>query len=223
MFVTKPILLHAAQNITLTFPDGGGSIEIVSHHKHHGVVVDCRIRWDHHVNYNICRRSSSNMGIIRSHCSHLPVKYRRLFYTAYILPILLYSCTDWTNINSTLSKQLETHHRFLLSTLFSQDSFVSNKALYKITSARLLISHRHRLLCILVHIIKLGLLPSHKGQYNLFHSGQHLSTRNSVVLHRATSDLMLTSPIFKAYSLWLNLGYNLKSISSLHKFTRMLL
>ena len=185
------------------------------------MVVDCRIGWDHHVDY-ICRRSSSNMGIIRSHCSHLPVKCRRLFYTAYILPILLYSCTAWTNINSTLSEQLETHHRVLLRTLLSQDSFVSNKALYNMTSARPLISHRHRRLCILVHKIKLNLLPSHMGQYNLFHSGQHLSTRNSVVLPRATSDLMLTSPIFKAYSLWLNLEYDLKSISSLHKFTRML-
>ena len=112
MFVTKPALLDAAQNITLTFPDGGGPIETVSHHIHLGVVVDCRIRWDHHVDY-ICRRSSSNMGIIRSHCSHLPVKCRRLFYTAYILPILLYSCTAWTNINSTLCEQLETHHRLL--------------------------------------------------------------------------------------------------------------
>ena len=138
------------------------------------------------------------------------------------MPILLYSCTAWTNINSTLSDKLETHHRFLWRTRFSQDSFVSNKALYKMTSARPLISHRHRPLCTLVHKIKLNLLPSHMGQYNLLHSGQHLSTRNSVVLPRATSDLMLTSPIFKAYSLWLNLGHNLKSISSLYKFTRML-
>ena len=153
MFATKPVLLDAAQNITLTFPDVGGPIETVSHHKHLGVVVDCRIRWEHHVNYITCRRSSSNMRILRSHCSHLPVKCRRLFYTAYISPILLYYCTAWTNINSTLSEQLETHHRFLLRTRFSQDSFVSNNALYKMTSARPLISHRHRLLCMLVHKI----------------------------------------------------------------------
>ena len=47
--------------------------------------------------------------------------------------------------------------------------------------------------------------------HDLLHSGHHLPTRNLVVLPRATSDLMLTSPIFKAYSLWLNLGHNLKS------------
>ena len=93
MFVTKPVLLDAAQNITLTFPDGRGPIETVGYHKHLGVVVDCRIRWDHHIDY-ICRRSSSNMGVIRSHCSHLPVKCCRLFYTAYIcqfssIPVLL--------------------------------------------------------------------------------------------------------------------------------------
>ena len=88
MFVTKPVLLDAAQNVTLTFPGGGGPIETVSHHKHLGVVVDCRIRWDDPVDY-ICRRSSSSMDISRSHCSHLPVKCRRLFYTAYILQILL--------------------------------------------------------------------------------------------------------------------------------------
>ena len=149
------MLLDAAQNITLTFSDGGGPIENVSHHKRLGVVVDCRVKWDHHVNYNTCRRLSSNMRILRSHCSHLPVKCRRLFYTAYILPILLHSCTAWTNINSTLSEVLETHHRFLLRTRFSQDSFVSNKALYKMTSACPSISHRHRLLCILVHKIEL--------------------------------------------------------------------
>ena len=74
---------------------------------------------------------------------------------------------------------------------------MSNKALCKLTSAHPLVSHRPRLLCILVHKLKLDLLPPHMGQYSLFHSGQHLSTRNPVVVRRAT---------------------NLKSISSLHKF-----
>ena len=40
--------------------------------------------------------------------------------------------------------------------------------------------------------------------------------------NRAISDLMLTLPIFKAYSIWLNLGYDLKSISSHNKCARML-
>ena len=44
MFVTEPVLLDAAQNITLTFQDGGGPIKTVSHHKHLGVVVDCMIK-----------------------------------------------------------------------------------------------------------------------------------------------------------------------------------
>ena len=207
--------------ISMAVIHDGGPIQTVSYHKHLGVVLDCRIGWDHHVEY-ICRRSSSSMAIIRSYCSHLPCKYRRLFYTAYILPILLYSCTAWPIINSTLSEQLEIHHRFLLRTPFFAKLLCEQQGPLQDDLCSPLISHRHRLLCILAHKIKLGLLPPHMGQCNLFHSGQPLSTRNSVALPRTTSDIMLISPNFKAYFLWPNPGYTLKSISSLHKFTRML-
>ena len=76
------------------------------------------------------------------------------------------------------------------------DLRATDKQSYRQTGRQLNARRTYRILRIL-SVIKLDLLPSHMGQYNLFHSGQHLSTRNSVVLPCATSDLMLTSPILK--------------------------
>ena len=171
-----------------------------------------------HVNC-VCKRTSSALGVLQPHCTHLPIQCKLLFYQCYILPIFDYCDTAWCGLSDTTLNQLEVHHRFILKILYNKDRCFPSDALCRLAhTSPLSVRHKHHL-CTLVHKIFLHKTPSHMMKYNWFSTS---STRNALILPLVKSAQYLKSPLFSGYSHWLSLPYGLKTCSSIGQFKDLL-
>ena len=185
----------------LYFPNSLDPIKSVMTHKHLGIVFDSSLSWLPHIDY-ICSRTSSALGMLRHHCSHLVSPCKSLFYKCYILPILDYCDIAWIGLSQTALDRLETHNRLLLKILYNKDRTFPSADLYHITNTTPLEFRRKCHSCQFVHKILLGKAPPHIQLYNWFNG---MNTRSRVSLPRAFSTLFTNSPFFISYSNWLRL------------------
>ena len=203
----------------LTMPGASSPIDIVSSHKHLGVVLDSQLCWKDHTQL-ICKKASKTLGCLVSHCSHLSPDCIRLFYNSYILPLFLYASTAWSSgLSATVQASLEIHHKKVLKILFRKPTRYPTLDLYSLAKTSPLSTFHRRLLCVLVHSIFLGAAPSHLQRYDWFQPEGR--TRNCVALPPAKSIRFTHSPLFAAYSLWLLLSNAIKFESpTMHSFKR---
>ena len=200
---------------TLTRANFPNPIDILSSHKHLGIVIDSALSWVPHIEY-ICKKSSKSLGILPPpHCSYLPLSCKLLFYLAYLRPIFDCADTSSVGLSSSAAAKLEIHHKKILKILLRQPRMLSSSALYKIAHTTSLSHGRSAHLAFLVHSIKLELCPPHLMCFNWFSS---LRTRNSPLLPKCNSSTLLRSPLFIAYSLWLTLPREVKDLTSLRLF-----
>lgn len=196
-----------------TFPGKSDPIAIVQSHKHLGVIIDSKLTWKQHIDH-ICKRSSAAIGCINSHFPHLPHPCKLLFYAVFVRPIFEYCSTAWSGLSTPLADLLEVHHRRVLKILFRKPSRFSSAALYALTQSQPLEHRRNHALGVLVHRIKLGLVPAHLEIYNWFAPSR---TRNQLCLPLA-STVLLRSPIFLAYTSWLKLPLCCRTASTISGF-----
>ena len=88
-------------NVSLSCPGSSSTIDIVHEHKHLGIIIDDCLTWAPHVDY-ICKKTSSVLGILYPHRSHLPNTCRSMFYRSYLLPIFQYACQSWCSLSQHL-------------------------------------------------------------------------------------------------------------------------
>ena len=203
----------------LFFPSCSTPIQVVSHHKNLGVVLDSSLTWNHHVDH-LCKRTSSATGVLQSHFSHLPIECKLLFYRLYILPLFDYCDTAWSGMLSCNSDKLEVHHRRILKLLFGKSRHFASHSLYALAHTTSLCQRRNYHLCVLIHKILLGLVPFHLNKYNWFSLGRR--TRSSLSLPRSNTSLFLRSPFFSGYSLWSSLPIDIRSSPNIHVFKHSL-
>ena len=84
MFPSK----HSPVSLLLSFPGCNDHVRLVQEHKHLGVVIHDSLTWKGNAQY-ICDKTSRAISVVSSHCSHVPVSCRSLFYRSYILPSLI--------------------------------------------------------------------------------------------------------------------------------------
>ena len=125
---------------SLIHPNFPNPIDIVSSHKHIGIVFDSALSWAPHIEY-ICQKSSKSLGILFPRCSYLPISCKLLFYSAYLRPVFDYANTSWAGLSWSASAKLEIHHKKILKILLRQPSMLSSSALYKLAHTTPL-SHR---------------------------------------------------------------------------------
>lgn len=203
----------------LTFPGSSDSISVVQQHKHLGIIIDVNLSWTAHIDY-ICRKSSSTLGVLAPHCSHLPVSCKKLFYKVYILPILMYACNSWCHLSATSQSALEIHHKKLLKILFRKPRLFPSSDLYLLCDTSPLAAKRRDALCLLIHQFRINVVPSHLSVHNWFNNSSR--TRNKVILPKSNSSALINSPLFIAYSEWLKLPISVKQCTSLASFKHAL-
>ena len=81
------------------------TLENVESDKLLGVHIDTSLNFNKHVD-TVCRSISSKLALLRRIKRYLPVEYRKLFYSAYILPSLDYCLTIWGNTTKTHIERL---------------------------------------------------------------------------------------------------------------------
>lgn len=206
-------------NRVFLFPSSSTPITIVSHHRHLGLHIDSHLSWSHQVEH-IKKRTSMALGCLVSHCSHLTHSCKVLFYKCYILPIFIYANSAWSGIGKNLADALELHHKRILKILFKKQPSFPSSQLYHLAQTCPLSERRTMDSCILAHRLLNNNVPAHLETYN-WANNKH-STRTRVLLPLAKTVAFTKSPIFLAYTNWLDLPLDLKLCDNLQDFKFML-
>ena len=200
------------------FPDDRTPIPIVSHHKHLGVIFDSGMSWSQHLEY-LERRTSSAVGVLYSHMSHLPLVCRRAFYASYILPIILYCSIVWCSAGAGMLARLELMHRRILRAIFRFPLDNPLTILYSQCKTCPLQTIINRLCCRCIHQIKLLKAPMHiQNALNWINSSS--SSRNKLRFPISRNNSMSRSPVFISYCLWDSLPQNMQSCENISAFVR---
>ena len=216
--ISKTKILYFTKSpptVDLFFPGSDQPIEVVSHHKHLGLILDGNLSWSHHVDY-ICNKATSSLGIIMSHSNYLDQKCKFLYYSVYIAPLFDYCDTAWCGLPSAQVDRLEACNRRILRVLYHKPHDFSSIDLYNLSQTTPLLCRRHMHCVVLVQKIHLGSVPDHMHQCDWF--SHQRPTRSSLSLPPARSQLFTCSPLFYSYTLWLRLPPDAKQCNSLKMF-----
>ena len=66
-------------------------LTLVDQYKYLGVIIDCNLRWQEHVD-NLCKRISMKLAVLRRIKPFLPKKSLITVYNSTILPLFDYAC-----------------------------------------------------------------------------------------------------------------------------------
>ena len=69
---------------------------------------DSDLSWREHADY-VCSRTSSALGCIKSHFSHLSLSCKIIFFKSYVLPIFVYAMTACARLTKWLEHVLSKH------------------------------------------------------------------------------------------------------------------
>ena len=76
---TKVLYISARPpSAPLTFPNCTQALEVVTSHRHLGIVLDSKLSWSEHADH-ICLKASRILGTLKPHCRYLPHDCRSLF------------------------------------------------------------------------------------------------------------------------------------------------
>ena len=88
------------QRLDLTVSINQAELEQVSSHKVLGIVMDHKLSFHEHVD-KLCGKLSKRIGLLRKIRTYLPLEERKLYYNAWIKPVMMYGSLIW----STCSKE----------------------------------------------------------------------------------------------------------------------
>ncbi|KAK3083738.1 hypothetical protein FSP39_002351 [Pinctada imbricata] len=102
---TKQRISKSNQNLAIKINDK--NIQNSECEKLLGVLVDQNLDFDQHIDY-VCKNTSSKIALLNRIKKFLPLQTRKLYYNAYILPVMDYCLTIW---GSAPKFQLERLHK----------------------------------------------------------------------------------------------------------------
>lgn len=106
MLITNQQNLNIFKNRHLTFNLQEESLTVVAEIKYLGVIVDCNLNFNSHVDY-ICKKISKKIGILKRVSWYLSINARKTVYNSIILPHFNYCSTILYMANKTNLERLQ--------------------------------------------------------------------------------------------------------------------
>jgi hypothetical protein len=97
---------HQLSPLSLNLTLNGNSIDQVSEHKHLGVIIDDKLRWNAQVDH-VCKIVSKNLFLLSKLQSIITLEARKLYYHAHIQPHFDYASIVWDGLSDALFKKIK--------------------------------------------------------------------------------------------------------------------
>ena len=223
---TKCMLLGSSQklskledkNLTLILNDT--TLNQVCEHKVLGVTIDNKLSWDAQVNI-VCKSLTNKISLLNKIKCYLPLECRKLYYNAYILPIMDYCDTIWGNCTkynvNKIVKLQKRAARVILNTSFDSPSDPLFKKLKWLTFPQRIMYHK----AIQVYKSLNNLSPSY--MFSLFNNNKTDHNLRSV----SNGDLLppkfrlncyKNSLSYSGSTIWNSIPFNIRKSSTLQEF-----
>ena len=198
------------------------SIKQVSKQKLLGIVIDENLSWTPQID-NLCSILASKISLLKHISAYVPQDVQKMFYQAYILPILDYGSNTWGTTSTAnierLSKLQKRAARIILKADFmTPSSYMFEQLGWQTIPKRLLYNKS-----VLVYKALNDLTPTYITNLltpvSQAHSRSLRSSENGLLsIPRSRSALFDRSFSYSASKLWNVLPLNLRTASSLNEF-----
>ena len=201
------------------------NLEVLTQHKHLGIILQSNFKWDAHVTA-LAAKVSNLISCLKSYKYRFTRKTLEILYKSFVLPHFDYGDIIWDNCSETLSTILENLHLEALRTISGSVRGTSHQKLYNETGFTTLKERRNRHKLIQYKKIALGLCPNYLSnllpplvsQVNPYHR------RNPLVrtVPRSKTETYNRSFFPSTSKLWNDLSLNMLQTDSLSQFKRNL-
>ena len=223
---TKGLLIGTSQRLSrcqsnLEIIVNNHKIECSEYEKLLGIQIDKSLSFVKHIDY-VCKNLTSKISLLCKIKQYLPLETRKLYYNAYILPVMDYCLTVW---GSTSKYQLDRilrlqkrAARIILDmppdtpsmTLFEKLGWLTVHERIEFNKAVLLYKSTH------------DLTPSYISDLFEFHSSQNYNVRsasnNNMLIKRHNSKIFEKSLQYEGPRLWNSLPQPIRNSQSLPTF-----
>ena len=188
-----------------------------------GVFIDQNLDFDKHIDY-VCKNVSSKIGLLNKIKKFLPLHTRKLYYNAYILPVIDYCLTVW---GSAPKFQLERIHklqkraaRIILDMPPETPSLPLFEQLDWLNIYERLEYNKY----ILLYKSTQNLTPTYINELFSFNTTENYSSRsstnNDMYIKRHKTKMFEKSLQYSGPRLWNALPVNIRESSNINQFKR---
>ena len=193
---------------------GNNPLEIKSHCKFLGVILDENLQFSKHIEHVLVKLSKSS-GILYRIRDSLPITARLNYYYAFIYPYLTYNVIVWGGSSAVHIKPIITQHKRIIRTICNSQRYDHSSPLFH--QLNLLKFEDIYKFSLCVHMFK-------SLATGMFRVGHNRNTRQNNLafssFHRLTTCQKAFS--FRGPQVWNNLPTDLRSIDSLPLFKKKL-
>lgn len=207
---------HQLSPLSINLSVNGNNICQVSEHKHLGVVIDDKLRWNAHVEH-ICKTLSKNLYLLSKLQSIFSLHARKLFYFAHIQPHIDYASVIWDGISDALFKRLNSLHR-RAAKLVNPDTTLTTEQ--KMTAIGILPLNKHLSYNKAVYMYKIlhNQTPNYLRKLFKSSTSKYTHHRHKLAFPKPRRDIYKTSISYSGVSVWNSLPDNLRTLNALPSF-----
>ena len=190
-----------------------------------GLIIDKHINWNEHVKL-IHKKVSAKLAIFRKIKNHLPIKYRKLYYSAFVLPHLDYCSTVWSTTSEHNALLLLRLQKRAARLILDKPLRTSSQAMFKELRWMPLQDRIKYRDMVMVYKARHQQIPQYiTSMFDTVQNHHSAYTRAAVHnhLYRNQFSLEMTRKSFKFRSIpmWNNLPRHIKEAQTLTEFKKL--
>ena len=210
-------MLTTNQNFTEPFGNisiNGHELDIRSEGKFLGIILDNKLKFNHHTKY-VSNKLSKSIGIIHRLKAFLPSRCLFSLYHSFIYPYLTYCNIIWGNTYNTHLKPLETLQKRAIRLINKQSHLAPTKPLFH-SSNLLTLADIHK------YLVSVYMFKNRNSLNHNRHHHHHTRNHNQLLpsFRRLTTTQQSLS--YSGPKIWNSLPDNVKNCKSVNTFKRTL-
>jgi exonuclease III len=225
MFVTSKLKSHSIQSRSPSVKFVDDIIQCSTEEKLLGVVIDCMLTWETHIDTTL-KKCNSLLYLLSRIKLFLSVHMRKLFFNAYILPHIDYCCVIWGNCNVSHEVRLVRFQKRAARLILDKDFNTPSQVLFNELNWMIFPDRVKYQKAVLVYKIFHGLAPDYLSDIFTLTSEVHnrdlrSTSESQFYSPRPNTEFFRKSFKYSGSAIWNNLPNNLKRASSVHQFKRL--
>jgi hypothetical protein len=211
---------HQLSTLSLNLTLNGNIIDQVSEHKHLGVIIDDKLRWNAQVDH-VCKIVSKNLFLLSKLQSIITLEARKLYYHAHIQPHFDYASIVWDGLSDALFKKLNSLHRRAAKLINPDKSMTTDE---KMITINMLPLDKHFFYVKAIYMYKVlnHNAPTYLNQLFSFSSSHYSAHKLNLKFPKPRLDIFKTSLCYDGVAVWNSLPIALKTLNTITAFKHQL-
>lgn len=191
-----------------------------------GVFIDQNLDFDKHIDY-VCKNVSTKIALLSKIKKFLPLQTRKLYYNAYILPVIDYCLTVWGSVPKFQLERLHKLQKRAARIILDMPLETPSLPLFEQLGWLNIYERLEYNKCILLYKTAHNLTPEYMHELFSFNTSENYSSRsssnNDMYIKRHKTKIFEKSLQYSGPRLWNALPVSIRESNNVHQFKRKLM